>query len=494
MKHIAAILVSGMLISSFYVQAGEVGSSEKASCPFDLPEGVTEGEDFIFGYVTVPEQHANPEGPVIQLAVGIFPCRGKDPAPDPIVLTPAGPGECIMDSLIPTFTGEGSDMLLAKRTAIGIAVRGTCYSKPDLICKERQEMKLAIINQNLSAKEMTERLLESTRVSRDRFIDEGINLAAYNSVESAADVIMVMDALGYDKFNLFGNSAGTMLAQHVMRDHPKRLRSVIMSSPVPVGIPVLQEMIGNGVKTLRQVFERFSENENFNSLHPNLEDRFLSLMKELDANPITISVKNPENEEMTDLVLNGARLAQWLFVQMYWNMQYPYELGKIVSGDYSPIEKDPGIFFPMHRFSFGLSYSIICTELAGAVTEIEIDERYTAFSDAVTGMGFGAEFNRHLCKIWDVPPLDKHGIAPIKSDVPTLILCGEFDHVCPPEYGDFLKQNLRNAFVYTLRGVAHSPIDAGAGPIMMVLEFLDDPAKEPDSSHIQGYGLDPKAE
>jgi len=30
---------------------------------------------------------------------------------------------------------------------------------------------------------------------------------------------MIMTILGYDKFNIFGSSAGTMVAQHVMRDY-----------------------------------------------------------------------------------------------------------------------------------------------------------------------------------------------------------------------------------------------------------------------------------
>ena len=36
-----------------------------------LPEGIELGENVDFGYVTVPEHHAHPEGPVIQIeAIG----------------------------------------------------------------------------------------------------------------------------------------------------------------------------------------------------------------------------------------------------------------------------------------------------------------------------------------------------------------------------------------------------------------------------------------
>ena len=41
---------------------------EKANCPFELPEDATEGQDIVCGYVTVPEEHAHPDGPTIRLA------------------------------------------------------------------------------------------------------------------------------------------------------------------------------------------------------------------------------------------------------------------------------------------------------------------------------------------------------------------------------------------------------------------------------------------
>jgi len=89
LKLVLIVLINSIFIT--VVSAGEIGKFEKAPCPFELPKSVIDGKDFIFGYVTVPEQHAHPEGPAIQIAVGIFPCRGENPAPDPLVLTPVIP-------------------------------------------------------------------------------------------------------------------------------------------------------------------------------------------------------------------------------------------------------------------------------------------------------------------------------------------------------------------------------------------------------------------
>ena len=77
------------------------------------------------------------------------------------------------------------------------------------------------------------------------------------------------------KFNLIGNSAGTILAQDVMRDYPQRLRCVILSSPAPLGVGIFQHMIDNGVRTLQRVFKRFSEDKDFNAKYPTLKTDFL---------------------------------------------------------------------------------------------------------------------------------------------------------------------------------------------------------------------------
>ena len=70
----------------------------------------------------------------------------------------------------------------------------------------------------------------------------------------------------------------------------------------------------------------------------------------------------------------------------------------------------------------------------------------------------------------------------IVTNVPTLMLSGEMDHVCPPSYAIKLSKTLKNAYLYIFPGVAHSPIDIGTCGILMMKEFIDNPSKAPDNS------------
>ena len=60
------------------------------------------------------------------------------------------------------------------------------------------------------------------------FKAQGVDFDAYNSVENAADVNAVREALGYDKIIYYGASYGSQLGQHVMRDFPEILEAVVL--------------------------------------------------------------------------------------------------------------------------------------------------------------------------------------------------------------------------------------------------------------------------
>jgi len=248
----------------------DIGKFEPATCPVDLPEVSDQGNRFEFGYVTVPEQHARPGGPVIQLAVARFKSISDNPAPDPLVLNTGGPGDSNMDQFIPSMAGPMGQALLAQRDVVIIELRGLRYSKPALICDEVFEAQIGMIGKDIRGKEANQILMAGMRASYDRFQKEGINLSAYNNVETAADIAMIMTTLGYDKFNIFGSSAGTMVAQHVMRDYPQRLRCVVLNAAVPLGQSFFRNMMSNASKSLDWMFEQCEADEACNAAYPDM--------------------------------------------------------------------------------------------------------------------------------------------------------------------------------------------------------------------------------
>ena len=167
----------------------------------------------------MPEDRSRPDGPTIRLHVGVFESESADPAPDPMLYLGGGPGENSTEATSFGFQTR-IEPFLATRDYVVLDQRGTGYSRPSLDCPELDSAFKEHLDEDLTREE--ERSLHQQAIfeCHDRLLSEGVNLAAYRSAESAADVEDLRLALGYDSWNIHGVSYGTRLALTVMRDFP----------------------------------------------------------------------------------------------------------------------------------------------------------------------------------------------------------------------------------------------------------------------------------
>jgi hypothetical protein len=94
-----------------------------------------------------------------------------------------------------------------------------------------------------------------------------------------------------------------------------------------------------------------------------------------------------------------------------------------------------------------------------------------AYADSVLGNEL-IDYLKAQCAIWPkgARPADFH--QPLVSDLPFLVLEGEFDPVTPPRYGEQVVKNLRHGRLLILRGQGHNVIPVGCMPKLMA-RFLD---------------------
>lgn len=315
----------------------------------------------------------------------------------------------------------------------------------------------------------------------DRFTKQGINLSAYNNLEIANDIVYVMEQLGYDKFSVFGSSFGTLVAQYLLLHHDERLVSVVMNATVDLN-RALYGMHTNSLNALDTLFERCANNEKYAAAFPDLKKRFIALLEKLNAHPEKITVKYGVDGKDYEVIFNGNKLSVWLFAEMYWNTQIPLTLHKLLAGDYSEIQARPGMIFPIHEFSNGLSLSILFSELPEIKQgDLPINGEYASFVKGCGTMIFSPLFLSKAQEAWPVRKVSS-AQKTLTTDVPILMLSGEMDHVCPPSYATELSEKLKNAHLFVFPGVAHSPVDVGRCGILMTKEFFDDPSKAPDSA------------
>jgi hypothetical protein len=95
---------------------------------------------------------------------------------------------------------------------------------------------------------------------------------------------------------------------------------------------------------------------------------------------------------------------------------------------------------------------------------------------------------REDCAMWNVEPLGEEVSAPVVSDIPTLILSGEFDPNTPPGGGSLVAETLSRSYVFTFPGVGHNVVGNSLCAQSMVLDFLAEPTEEPDAGCLSDMG------
>ncbi len=457
---------------------------EPAPCPFDVPSAYR----VECGYLVVPEDRSDPDGRTIRLAVAVFRSRSSSPAPDPVVYLEGGPGGSPLEVYIPLFEVTFAPFL-ERGDVVLFDQRGTGYSEPALDCPEYTEVSLDVLDENLSAEEEVGRGDEALRRCRDRLDEEGINLAAYDSAENAADLSDLRLALGYEQWNLYGISYGTRLALTAMRDHPQGIRSVVLDSVLPLQVDLIADVYGNADRALDLLFDTCAADPDCEAAYPELRQTFFALVDRLTENPARITLTLPSGERSA-AVLNGDRLVWLLFESLYSTEILPL-LPQIIyqahEGRYEPLAAIYGnLLTVLEDVSVGMYYSVQCAEEVVFSSPAALNEAMDVYPEMRGAFGGdAADGVFDLCAYWGAAaalPLENQAVS---SDIPTLVLSGQYDPITPPAWGELASQTLSRHFFFKLPGAGHGASLFGECPRSIVLDFLDDPGSAPAAACIQ---------
>ena len=70
----------------------------------------------------------------------------------------------------------------------------------------------------------------------------------------------------------------------------------------------------------------------------------------------------------------------------------------------------------------------------------------------------------------------------MSSDIPALVLAGEFDPITPPAWGQMTAGHLTHAYFHEFRGHAHWVTRSSRCSLAIALAFWDDPAAAPNNA------------
>ncbi len=485
MKNLIFVLAALLLtVIPVAAQTDAVPRFEPGDCAFATDGNVE------CGFVVVPEFHDQPDGDTIRLAVAIQ--RGSDPDAEPVILLSGGPGEKTTESASFVLNGNFATLADGTRDFIVFDQRGVGLSEPALECPEFTETMLAWLEREPDADAAAQAVYDAVVTCRARLAAEGIDFAAYNTLENAADVADLTEALGYEQVNLVGVSYGSLLAQAIMRDYPEIVRSAVIDSVLPTSRSFFIDTFATVTDSLTRLLAACEADAACNSAYPNLQQVLFETIDELNANPQVISVTDPLSGEQYEAYLTGDSLLGNLAIFLYQAQLLsllPQTIYDVSEGNYDLMAQLSGLVLPAYNaLSRGMNYSVFCADdLIGRAPE-ELLAAYEALPPQYRGQTdlevFMETTGFALCEAWNVPTLDESVKDPIVSDIPTLVMGGQYDPVTPFSYAEEVAANLANSVVLEFPAVGHSVINSSTCAASIATAFIEDPSAAPDDSCI----------
>jgi pimeloyl-ACP methyl ester carboxylesterase len=454
-----------------------------APCAFEIPKEA----QVDCGFVVVPEDRRRPER-TIKLAVAIYHSVAAQPADDPVIFLQGGPGAGALEwaaSAYPFFIVP----ILQERDFIVFDQRGTGLSAPALDCDELWSVYFQDLKQQISAEVRAGAYAQALVTCRNRLTSDGTQLWAYTTATSAADVNDVLFALGYSRANLYGASYGTRVAQMVMRSYPESVRSAVLDSVVPLEVKMFDETAAVSEGALQTLFAGCAADPACQTAYPQLEKNFSELKQQFDAQPVSVTVTLPGEDQTYQMSVNGTTLTGAIL----WSMgrsdlipTLPQSIHRMRDGNYSALSY--ALALPpltLSNLSLGAYISINCHDQVYATTPEKI-EAVLAAQPKTEALGLSGVFASgqalfDICRGWGAAPLVADENQPLTTDIPALVVAGQYDPITPPAFARQLAGHLSHSYLFEFSNVSHTPTVGSDStcPLNTVLAFLHDPATEP---------------
>lgn len=456
---------------------------EPAACQFEAPPGVS----VTCGYAIVPENRTANNGRVLRLAVAVYRSLSTNPAPDPVLFLQGGPGGQAVQLSANAYSVLVKPFI-AERDFITFDQRGTGFSDPQMNCDELEKVHRQDIygSIDVSSREI---VYQNAFISCSGLLQaQGIDLSAYSTVESAADLRDIVQLLGYQKVNLYGVSYGTRLSLVTMRNHPEIVRSAILDSVVPVEVNVIEEYPRSVDSALSQMFNICAADLECAKAYPDLKNVFFTLLRDLDANPITLSTSAYPLGTVTETVDGDYLLSviTGLLRSPEFILTAPQTIYRVRGGDYSTlIAAQYSLPYEFDGISPGLYISMMCREhvLDSTPEELSLISEQVGVKEKVFRPFYGDFADMFSgCKTWGSAGPNFGEKETVLSDIPSLVLAGSFDPATPPYYGKQVAETLGKSYYVEFANMGHVPTADDACAQDIALAFLANPDVEPDRS------------
>jgi len=439
------------------------------------------------GWLIVPENWEHPDAQRLKLPVVIYRALNPDPTLVPIIYLSGGPGIAALGKNGGSIRGHRSwaDHSFPGRTLIVFDQRGTGLGSAKLECRNGDgPMVWYPVSKNPEKfGNIPSRVHAAYAACAERYLAEGRQLSAFNTLQSATDVEALRRALKLKSIVLFGISYGTRLALTVMKHYPQNIKAAILDSvwPPKADSTVLDSTSFGPV--LDRLFQACHQDKSCAAAYPDLRDRFLRVLDKLAEEPVILEITNLEDREPL-----YARIDHTMFLEIIRNeMGYterlpnlPVLISGVAQGEYwrlkAHVENTVYSGWPAD-LDMGASLAVLCND------DVGVAYRQPNFDDAASYpyLRDYAASGRDAspCAIW--PTKANTGNRDVVvSDVPSLLLAGALDASTTIEHAELAAETLSVSHLFVFPANAHVQIKWDECSWEIIDEFLSRPTRRPN--------------
>lgn len=442
----------------------KVDTSRKLGSLTFEPCSLTQGGESVSAFCStmqVPEDHSKPDGRKITLAISWLPAK-KEAEPDPIFMLAGGPGQAAREGF-PTIASAFEEAR-NNRHIILLDQRGTGDSNP-LKCEDSKGDSAVVEGDDYSS----EAAATFAKKCAETFVGK-VDVRQFSTADAIIDLDLARQAIGAAKINLVGISYGTRVAQQFAKKFPDSTRTVTIDGIAPMDLILGQDHAKNLENSLDLQFARCSKDQACLEKMGNPRAQLNQLLSTLSKGPIPVRYRDAISGEwkngefttghiamLTRMLAYAPQAAALLPLQFSeankGNVDSLMALSEMVNRDIS------GMI--MH----GMQLSVMCSE--------DVDELVIDPTDQNLLLGTGlVEVMQAQCAVWPHKQRPADFRKALSSNVPVLILSGEFDPVTPPRYGDSVAKHLPNSKHIIVKGAGHNVLPVGCIPKLFAT-FLD---------------------
>jgi pimeloyl-ACP methyl ester carboxylesterase len=409
----------------------------------------------VCGTLSVPEDRATPAGRTIALRGAVLPATGPTVRADPVVFLDGGPGGAATEDF-----GWIADVLAALHVDhdfVLVDQRGTGGSNRLVVPPSPDLSGLPPAEADAKARAWLADVLAGLP-GDPRF---------YTTSAAMDDVDDVRAALGADRVDLIGPSYGATAAQYFIRQHPSRVRAAVFDGGTLVDVPIFERIARNSQRALDLAFARCAAEARCSAAYPDLGADLARALAALDHGPVTTTVNQPGS--VTKLVIDRATFVSIVHDSLLNDGRtaaLPRLIHAAAGGDWDqPAEALAAMLGATgaNNAQLVMSAEIRCSE-AWARFDVDETARAAAGSYLAEQQVASARQWADVCRFAPPGVVRPDDAAPVRSDVPVLLVLGEADPQNPPENVADASIELPNSRTVIVPGEGHTVGHLGCLP------------------------------